>query len=839
LDATASRSQPLSARPEPSCPRSRVFEDDERVSFRYRIRGLLGRGGMGEVYEAEDLELRERVALKVLRRELAERPGALEMLKREVALARKVSHPHICRLFDVGFHVRSGASGSERICFLTMELLQGEPLSTLLRRNGRLSHNDALAVVQPLAKGLEAAHQAGIIHRDLKSANILLVPAPTGGAPRAVITDARLRGLLECDYVVEGTYSVTKGSGPPSLRLELWLQDAATGATVAVLEEHGPLEDLLPLVSRMQARLFQALGVRGEPLLPMLAQYMPSNIEALRLLTEGNEKIRQREGAAAQALFEQALALEPGVSGIHSSLAYALIIKGERGRAREELRKALAHPERLPTGQRLSLEALYEGYAPDWKRAAELYQQFANLAPEEPQSWLSLASAQTMAKEPEAALATLAKLREHAAPIFVPLLDNHEAKAAMAASDFPRAQAAAAQAVAGAEALKDELAAATNRLLEADAWYGQNARDRALEALRDAIKRFQRAGNRMAEADATSKLAEMLPAQDLRGRLHASRAAMALYQEMGSQLGTCMTLLSIADYEHGLGELRGALRTAEASVPLCRETRLPSWEMSSLSLVGRVHRSLGHLDAAEASFNGQLRLAREHAVKRQITTGLMDLAEISLSRGDLARARQLYTEAQELLQGNKRREWEKGLALDLRLARLSLEEGRLAEAEHLAERAVTGVPELIVPSVHLLRARILLAQGQYKEANAALLEAGEPTLLETRLGLRIQRARLSTARGGVPERKAAREELRAILAEARRLEWHEGQLEVRLALGEVEVTSGSHADGVSRLRALERDAISVPSRTLPQGALGDAHGHLAQPPSVKLASLNR
>jgi serine/threonine protein kinase/tetratricopeptide (TPR) repeat protein len=1071
LDATASRSHPLTVRPERSCAPTRVFEDDELVSFRYRIRGLLGRGGMGEVYEAEDLELRERVALKVLRRELAERPEALELLKREIALARKVSHPNVCRLFDVGFHLRSGASGSERICFLTMELLRGEPLSALLRRNGRLSHNEALPVARQLAEGLGAAHQAGIIHRDLKSANVLLVPSPTGGAPRAVISDfglaraagessteptgtgsrvagtpaymapeqleggpitpstdlyalgiilfelltgvrpfqgdeawstatqrlhapapsprkvrpelapqwealilrclerkpqrrfqstrellatlpapqrevpasqssrsrsrafltlltlgvhillagahtqplppgplmerpksarrsvavlgfaapsvspetawlsstlsqalrlglhtttqelgffsesllgtaktalaledvtplppealARLRGLLGCDFVVQGSYSVTKLSGTSSLRLKLDIQDAATGTTVAVLEEHGPLEDLLLLVSRLGERLFQALGVQGEPLFPRLKHVLPSSIEALRLFAEGSEKIRQREGAAAQVHFEQALALEPGASGVHSSLAYALIIKGERGRAREHLQRALLHPEQLSTVQRLSLEALYQGYAPDWKRAAELHQQIVELAPDDPQSGINLASAQIQARNPEGALATLAKIREYAPPIFAPQLDTHEAKAALATSDFPRAQAAAARAVAGAEALKDELSAATSRSLEADAWYLQGTRDRALEALRDAIKRFQRAGSRVAEADATSKLAEMLPAQDLRGRLQASRAAMALYQEVGSQLGTCMTLLSIADYEHGLGEIRGALRSAEASVPLCRETRLPSLEMNSLSLVGRVHRSLGNLDAAEASFRGQLRLAQEHESKAQIATGLTDLADLSQARGDLVRARQLYTEAQEFLRGNKRRELEKDLGLNLRLARLSMEEGRLAEAEQLADGAVTAVQELTLPTVHLLRARIFLAQGQYKEASAALLEAGEPPLLQTRLGLRIQRARLSTARGSALERKAAREELHAILAEARRLEWREGQFEALMALGEVELASGLKADGMSRLRALEREAkktgwglwvrrasaVPAPPQLLPQGAL--------------------
>ncbi|HYO68872.1 MAG TPA: protein kinase, partial [Archangium sp.] len=123
LDTTASRSEeplPLAASPSPSL---RVFEDDELVAFRYRIRGLLGRGGMGEVYEAEDLELHETVALKIIRPDSARDGRASERFKREIQLARKVTHPNVCRIFEFGYH-RPEGDGPE-ILFLTMELLDG------------------------------------------------------------------------------------------------------------------------------------------------------------------------------------------------------------------------------------------------------------------------------------------------------------------------------------------------------------------------------------------------------------------------------------------------------------------------------------------------------------------------------------------------------------------------------------------------------------------------------------------------------------------------------------------------------------------------------------------
>ena len=146
------------------------------------------------------------------------------------------------------------------------------------------------------------------------------------------------------------------------------------------------------------------------------------------------------------------------------------------------------------------------------------------------------------------------------------------------------------------------------------------------------------------------------------------------------------------------------------------------------------------------------------------------------------------------------------MAIELSLAELLFEEGQLTEATRLAGEALTSVSELVVPSVHLLRARIFLARGDLDEAHAALQDVGEPVSLQPRLRLRIQRARLDSARGGPSKRKAASRSLRAVLAEAQRLGWLEGQFEARLALAELELDSGMKASGLARLKTLERDA---------------------------------
>ena len=136
------------------------------LANRYRIVSLLGRGGMGEVYRADDLRLGQAIALKFLPSRMRERPDLLDRLMREARIARQVSHPNVCRVYDV-----AEADGHT---FITMEYIDGEDLRSLLERIGQLSQRKALDIAQQLCAGLQAAHELGVLHRDLKPANIML-----------------------------------------------------------------------------------------------------------------------------------------------------------------------------------------------------------------------------------------------------------------------------------------------------------------------------------------------------------------------------------------------------------------------------------------------------------------------------------------------------------------------------------------------------------------------------------------------------------------------------------------------------------------------------------------
>jgi serine/threonine-protein kinase len=154
------------------------------LNERYRIIGLLGRGGMGEVYRAEDLTLGQPVALKFLPEALSTEGAALARFHREVRVARQISHRNVCRVYDIG-----EAEGQQ---FLSMEYVRGEELSSVLKRFGRLPADKATAIARQLCAGLAAAHEAGVLHRDLKPSNVMI---DEKGDVR--VTDFGLAGLLE------------------------------------------------------------------------------------------------------------------------------------------------------------------------------------------------------------------------------------------------------------------------------------------------------------------------------------------------------------------------------------------------------------------------------------------------------------------------------------------------------------------------------------------------------------------------------------------------------------------------------------------------------------------
>lgn len=221
---------------------ARLFLPGQLAADRFRIERFLAEGGMGEVYEALDTLLDERVALKTIRQDILDDNEAEQRFTRESQLARRVSHPNVCRTFDVFHHVVRSGNYEARVRFLTMELLRGETLAQRLRRDGPMRPDAALPFMKEVAEALRAAHAVGVVHRDLKPDNVMLV---RGDASRtAVVTDF---GLARDNKAFDGIPAKARGD-------LLWILHGLQAG-------HNAPKSMLARLAKRARRQMVALGI--------------------------------------------------------------------------------------------------------------------------------------------------------------------------------------------------------------------------------------------------------------------------------------------------------------------------------------------------------------------------------------------------------------------------------------------------------------------------------------------------------------------------------------------------------------------------------------------------
>ncbi|MEO7095169.1 MAG: protein kinase, partial [Polyangiales bacterium] len=273
---------------------------------RYRLVRVLGRGRSGSVWCARNELIDRAVAIKILHRSLASDPERLQRFFQEARACGRVRHPAVVEVLDLG-------QGDDGVLFLVMELLEGETLSSLLARKGRLGTDEAMSIVIPLARGLAAAHAHGILHRDLKPANIYLHKTPTGGMQPKIL-DFGISKILGSELtqsgVVLGTpsyMSPEQARGVPDLdpRMDVW-------SLGVILYEC--LGGRLPFLAREYRALVEEILERKHVPIEQLAPDVPPELS--RILDEALEKSRERRISSAASFAQKLTTLLRARGGI-------------------------------------------------------------------------------------------------------------------------------------------------------------------------------------------------------------------------------------------------------------------------------------------------------------------------------------------------------------------------------------------------------------------------------------------------------------------------------------------------------------------------------------------
>jgi serine/threonine-protein kinase len=386
------------------------------LASRYRIVGLLGKGGMGEVYRADDLKLSQTVALKFLPTALATDGAMLARFHGEVRVARQITHPNVCRVHDIG----EVATDFGSLHYLSMEYIDGEDLATLLRRIGRLPVDKGVEIARQICAGLAAAHDSGVLHRDLKPANVMI-----DGRGKARITDFGLAVVAEGlrgDEVLAGTPAymapeqltgkeVTVKSDIYALGLVLYelftgkrVYEAGTLDELIKLQERSTLptpssyiKDIEPLVERVIMRCLERDPERRPVSALQIAAALPGG-DPLQAALAAGETPSPEMVAAARSSED---ALRPAVAvtclaAVFLVLSFLLLLSGKVMMHRNvPLEKS---PEILAERAREIVKKLGYTDAPtdtDYRFSVDLgYLEHAVESDSSPDGWRRLASGQ-------------------------------------------------------------------------------------------------------------------------------------------------------------------------------------------------------------------------------------------------------------------------------------------------------------------------------------------------------------------------------------------------------------------------------------------------------------
>ena len=647
----------------------------------------------------------------------------------------------------------------------------------------------------------------------------------------------RLRSNLGTDYVALGSYTILEDGNQRRIRLDLRLQDAVAGETVAEDAVTGNEADLFDLISEAGSRMRERLAV-GNISSEQAAQVrssLPSNPKAARLYAEGLAKLESFDALSARDLLEKAIVADPKHALSHSALAEAWAGLGYDSKGRDEAATAFGLSHNLSREEQLSIEGRYRELSNDLPAAIEIYRTLRTFFPDDLGYALRLANAQSRSGQGKDALQTVALMRNLPEPTNKDArIDIAEAVAAETLGDFRRSQQAAVAAAARADAQGSHLFLAAAKSREAWASIRLGDPDRAFAAYSKARDLWSAGGNRRSAAAALAGIADLqgdkgdfLAARkafdeallefrkigDVRnlascshnfgvllteqGDLPQARKhleeALSLQREMKNERGVAADLDDIGNVMLGMGDLAGALRLKEQSLEIFRRIGNKFGERVTTLNMGEVLFAQGRLADARAKYDEALAGARQLGDKRGVGYCLVDIAGVLIAQDRLDDAR---TATEQSIEIRKEIHGEIQMAeSQIRLAQILLEQGKPTEAEPLARSAAdvfdkqndSGDASLS----YAVLSQVVLAGGKTQEAQTSAKRAVKLSSASADVWMRLESglavARADEATGKLSD---ARKELAPILAETVKFRSAGYGLEARLLQAGIAFTVG-------------------------------------------------
>jgi serine/threonine protein kinase/tetratricopeptide (TPR) repeat protein len=675
----------------------------------------------------------------------------------------------------------------------------------------------------------------------------------------AAETLSKVHSILGTNLVVLGSYLDLDGQ----IRVDVRVQDAAAGETVAKFSQVGTEAQLFDLVRHLGETLRNECGageVTPEQATSIRASE-PVNTEAAKLYAEGLAKFRSFDTMQARDLLAQAVGRDPAYAVAHEALAEVWSQLGYDDKAKDESRRAFELSAGLARRDALGIEARFREETREWTKAVDIYHSLWTVFPDDPEYGLLLAAAQVSAGRGQDALLTITALRKIAAPMKDdPRIDLAESRSAASLSDYKRAEAATERAILtagrqGAEGLRAE------GLLR-QCWALRNLGDpeRAKTAGQQAGEILGRVGDLRGQARSLTCVADVLADQ---GQLSSARdmheRALELARKIGGQKDIAGALINLGNVQANQQKLSDSTRQYQLALALANSIGDKSDSMLAQDNLGANLSLQGDFTAARKAFEDSVRTAEEIGDQAGIVEALINLGSVSYLQGDLgnakenlekaiAKARQLQLKSRLAMavagmgdvlfaEGDLRgaeQSYQQSLTMHgesgekggmanshVSLALVALENGRTAQAESLARDAAkefetendadqrTAAEDVLAQS--------LIAQGDYDHAAkeidlARKLGARD---LPTTLSLTITRAKLFTKTGKSAEAERDLQQAESGAAEKGLvgLEWR-----ARLALADAQTASGNMVSARANLQLVKRQATARGFRLLARKA---------------------